>query len=72
MVFLWIVSSIKVSVTASCIMGKCRTDVFGSVFCDARDSMDFQRNEEGLRDNAVSLYYLEIPNFTLVGEPNVF
>ena len=37
---LWIVSNIKVSVTASYVMGKCQTDVFVSVFCDVRDSME--------------------------------
>ena len=71
-VFLWIVSNIKVLVTASYVMGKCRADVFKSVFCDARDSMDFPHNEEGLRDSAVSLYFLEIPHFILVEEQNVF
>ena len=71
-VCLWFVSNIKSSVTAAYVMGKCRTDVFVSVFCDARDSMDFQRNEEGLRDNAVSLYYLEIPDFSLLEDQKVF
>ena len=71
-VFLWLVSNIKVSVTASYVMGKCRTGVFVSVFCNARESMDSPHNEEGHRDNAVSSYFLEMPNFTLVGEPNVF
>ena len=71
-VFLWLVSNIKVLVTASCVMGKCRTGVFVSVFCDARESMDSPHNEEGHRDNAVSLYYLEIPNFSLLEEQKVF
>ena len=53
-VFLWLVSNIKVLVTASYVMGKCQTDVFVSVFCNARDSMDFPLNEEGHRDSAVS------------------
>ena len=53
--FLWLVSNIKVSVTASDVMEKCRTDVFVSVFCDTRDSMDFVHNQEGLRGSAVSL-----------------
>ena len=53
-------------------MGKCRTDVFVSVFCDARDSMDSPHNEEGHRDSAVSLYFLEITHFILVEEQNVF
>ena len=70
--FLWLASNIKVLVTASYVMGKCRTGVFVSVFCDARESMDSPHNGEGHRNNAVSLYYLKIPNFTLVGEPNVF
>ena len=43
-----------------------------SVFWDARDSMDSPHNEEGHRDSAVSLYFLEIPHFTLVEEPKVF
>ena len=40
-VFLWLVSNIKVSVTASCVIKKCRTDVFVSVFCNQRESMEF-------------------------------
>ena len=71
-VFLWLVSNIKVLVTASYIMGKCRTGVFVSVFCNARESMDSPHNEEGHCDSAVSLYFLEIPHFTLVEEQNVF
>jgi hypothetical protein len=39
-VFLWVVASIKISVTTLYVMGKCQKDVFVSVFCDARDSMD--------------------------------
>ena len=70
--FLWLVSNIKVSVTASYVMGKCRTDVFVSVFCGARESMGLQYNGECLRDNAVSLYFLEIPNFSLVEKLKVF
>ena len=42
--FLWLVSNIKVSVTASGAVGKCRTDVFVSVFYDTRDSMNFRHN----------------------------
>ena len=71
-VFLWLVSNIKVLVTASYIMGKCGTGVFVSVFCNARESMELRHDEECLRDNAVSLYYLQIPHFTLVEEPKVF
>ena len=52
-------------------MGKYRTDVFTSVFCDAKESMDSLHNEEGHRDSAVSLYYLKIPHFTLVDEAKV-
>ena len=70
--FLWLVSNIKVLVTASYVMGKCRTGVFVSVFCDARESMDSPHNEEGQCDSAVSLYFLEIPHFTLVEEQKVF
>ena len=43
-----------------------------SVFCDARESMDSPHNGEGHCDSAVSLYFLEIPHFTLVEEPKVF
>ena len=39
-VFLWLVSNIKVLVTASYVMEKCRTGVVVSVFCNARDSME--------------------------------
>ena len=70
--FLWLVSNIKVLVTASCVMGKCRTGVFVSVFCDARESMDSWSNGENLCNSAVSLYFLEIPRFTLVEDPEVF
>ena len=70
--FLWLVSNIKVLVTASYVMGKCRTGVSVSVFCNARGSMELRYDEEYFGDNAVSLYYLEIPHFTLVGEPKVF
>ena len=70
--FLWLVSNIQGLVTGSYVMGKCRTSVFMSVFCDARESMDPSHNEEGHRDNAVSLYFLEIPHFTLVEEQKVF
>ena len=70
--FLWLVSNIKVSVTASYVMGKCRTGVFVSVFCNARESMDSPHNGESHRDNAMSLYYLEIPHFTLVENLKVF
>ena len=71
-VFLWLVSNIKVLVTASYVMGKCRTGVFVSVFCNSRESMELQYDVECLYDNALSLYYLEIPHFTLVEEQNVF
>jgi len=70
-VFLWFVSNIKVSVTASYVMRKCQTDVFTSVFCDARESMELPYDRRCLLDSAVSLYYLEIPHFTLVGEAKV-
>jgi hypothetical protein len=53
-------------------MGKCRTDVFVSVFCDARDSMDSLHDEKGHSNSAVSLYFLEITHFILVEEQNVF
>ena len=71
-VFLWLVSNIKVLVTASYVMGKCRTGVFVSVFCNARDSMELRYDEKGHHDNAVSLYYLEIPDFSLLEDQKVF
>ena len=43
-----------------------------SVFCNGRESMELLYDKECLLDNAVSLYYLEIPHFTLVGEAIVF
>ena len=69
--FLWFVSNIKVSVTASYVMRKCQTDVFTSVFCDERESMELPYSEGCLLDSAVSLYFLEIPHFTLVEEQKV-
>ena len=69
--FLWLVSNIKVSVTASYVMRRCQTDVFMSVFYDARGRMDLPYNGECLRDNAVSLYFREILHFPLVEEPKV-
>ena len=71
-VFLWLISDMKVLVTASYVMGKCRTGVFVSVFCNARESMDSPHNEEGHRDSAVSLYFLKITHFTLLEEQKVF
>ena len=53
-------------------MGKCQTDVFVSVFCDVSDSMKLPCDNERLRNSAVSLYFLEIPHFTLVEEQKVF
>ena len=70
--FLWLVSNIKVLVTASYVMGKCRTGVFVSVFCNVRETMELPDDRVCLRNSAVSLYYLEIPIFTLVGEAKVF
>ena len=69
--FLWLVCNVKVFNTASYVMGKCRTDVFVSVFCDVRHSMDSLHNGEGHRDSAVSLYFLEITHFILVEEQKV-
>ena len=43
-----------------------------SVFCDTKESMDLPYDGECLRDNAVSLYFLEIPHFTLPEGPKVF
>ena len=59
-------------VTALYVMGKCQTGVFASVFCNGRESMELPFDRVCLFDNAVSFYYLEMPNITLVGEPNVF
>ena len=70
--FLWLVSNIKVLVTASYALGKCRTSVFVSVVCNVRETMELLHDEVYLRHSAVLLYYLEIPHFTLVGEPKVF
>ena len=53
-------------------MGKCRTGVFVSVFCNAKDIMELRCDGECLRNNAESLYYLEIPHFSLVEELKVF
>jgi hypothetical protein len=66
------VSNIKVSVTTSYVMGKCRTDVFKSVVCDAWESIESPGDGECACDNAVSLYLHEIPHFALVEEPKVF
>ena len=54
-VFLWLVSNIKISVTASYVMGRVRTDVFVSVFCNARGSMELLEDEEGRGESAVFL-----------------
>ena len=67
-VFLGIVPNQTILITASYVMGKCRSGVFESVFCSARESMELLRNEECPRGNAVSLYFLEKPHFTLVKE----
>ena len=69
---LWLGTIIKVSVTASYIVGKRRTGVFASVFCDARGSMELTYGGGCLRDNSVSLYFLEIPHFSLGKGPKVF
>jgi hypothetical protein len=70
--FLWLVCNIKVSVTASYVMVKCRTGAFESVFCDAWESMDSGYDGGYLHDSAVSLYFLKIPHFTHVEEQKVF
>ena len=41
---LWVLYNIKLSVTTSCVMGKCGTGVFMSVFCDASESMEFRHD----------------------------
>ena len=43
-----------------------------SVFCNVRETMELPDDRVCLRNSAVSLYYLEIPIFTLVGEAKVF
>ena len=53
-------------------MGTCRTGVFVSVFCNARESMELRYDEDCPYGNAASMYYLEVPNFTLVEEAKVF
>ena len=53
--FLWLVSNIKVLVTASCVMGKCRTGVFVSVFCNGRETIELPYDQGCLNDSAVSL-----------------
>ena len=53
--FLWLVSNIKVLVTASYVMGKCRTGVFVSVFCNCGETMDLPYEQVYSSDNAVSL-----------------
>ena len=58
--------------TASYVMGRRGTDVFESVFCDARESMGSLYFGERPRNNAVSLYFLQIPPFTLAKELKVF
>ena len=70
--FLWLVSNIKVSDTASYVMGKCQTDVSMSVLCDPKGSMESPCDEDRPRDNAVSLYLVEISQFSHVGEVKVF
>ena len=69
--FLWLVSNIKVLVTASYVLGKCRTGVFVSVFCDEWESVVQLDNEECPLDNAVSFYFLEFPHVIRVEEPKV-
>jgi len=54
-VFLCLVSIIKVSVTASYVMGTCQTGVFMSVFCDVRESMGLLYDRVWQRDSAVRL-----------------
>ena len=71
-VFLWLVSNIKKSVATSCVMGKCRTDVFVSVFCDVRDSIELPYDGEWLRDSAVSLLNPWKTSFYLVEESKEF
>ena len=70
--FLWLVSNIELLVTSSYVMGKCRTDVFVSVFWNVRGTMELPYNQIRPRNSAASLYFLEIPNFTLVVEAKVF
>ena len=41
-------------------------------FAINRESMELRYEPECHHDNAVSLYFLEIPNFPLVGEAKVF
>ena len=59
------------SVTASYVMRKCQTDVFVSVFCDVKGSMELWYDEECPNDNATSFYFLEVSHFIIAGEPKV-
>ena len=61
--FLWMVCTIKVSVTASYVMGTCRNDIIVSVFCDVEESMDLLNNKEWRSDSAV---YLVAPKNTSI------
>ena len=54
-VFLWLVSNIKVLVTASYVMGKRRTGVIVSVFCNGRETIELPYDQGCLNDSAVSL-----------------
>ena len=69
---LWVVCIVKVSVTTSCVMGKCGTCVIACVFRDVRESIELPDDGGWLRDNAVSLYFFEKPHFTLATERKVF
>ena len=52
-------------------MRKCRTGVLVSVFCNVRGTMELQHDQKRLRDNAVSLYFLEIHQFSFAEELKV-
>ena len=53
--FLWIVSNIKVLVTASHVMGKCPTGIFVSVFCNRGEGMGLRYDRQCLCHNARSV-----------------
>ena len=70
-VFLWLLSNIKMSVAASYVLEKCQTDVFTSVFRDAREILKLQHDGRQSVIYAVPLYLFAISHFTIVGVAKV-
>ena len=52
------VSSIKVLVTSTYIVGKRRTDVFVSVFCDVREGVELRYDKQCLLHNMGTHCYI--------------